>query len=249
MTETAFRFDADGVEIAGYMRDKGTGPVGIFVHGFRSDCRGQKAAVLADHAAACGYSWVRFDLAGHGESGGRFADERLTSWLHNLRVLAARYGPRPLVLVGSSLGAWLAVLLARERSAVGGLVLLAPAFNFLQRGYAAMSTSDQQRWRREGRIALPDPYGPPGATYELAYELVADAARHDVLSAPLSLSCPVTIIHGSDDELVPVAIGEQFYQQLSAPHKELVVVPAGDHRLTAALPEITSAVDRVFARL
>ncbi len=249
MTETAFRFDTGATEIAGYLRDTGTGPVGIFVHGFRSDCRGDKATALAQHAAARGYSWVRFDLAGHGESGGRFANESLSTWLANLRALASRFAPRPLVLVGSSLGAWLAVLLAREWQTVGGLVLVAPAFNFLQRGYASLPPAQRQRWQAEGRMALPDPYGPPGATYELPYGLIEDAARHDVLSAPVALACPVTVLHGSDDELVPVAIGETFFRQLSAPHKELVVVPAGDHRLTGALPEIVSAVDRVWGRL
>ncbi|MDA8390133.1 MAG: alpha/beta hydrolase [Gammaproteobacteria bacterium] len=249
MREAAFRFDTGTTEIAGYAHDTGTGPVGIFVHGFRSDCQGEKATALAEHAIARRYSWVRFDLAGHGASGGRFPAERLSTWLANLRALANRYAPRPLLLVGSSLGAWLAVLLARERPAVGGLVLLAPAFNFLQRGYAALPPGLQDRWRAEGRLELPDPYGLPGATYELEYGLIEDAAHHDVLSAPVSVRCPVVIIHGRDDELVPLAIGETFFGQLCAPHKELVVVPAGDHRLTVALPEILSAVDRVWSRL
>lgn len=249
MKETAFRFDTGAARLAGYAHDTGTGPVGIFVHGFRSDCRGEKATALAEHAILRGYSWVRFDLAGHGQSSGQFATARLSDWLADLRALADHYAPRPLVLVGSSLGAWLAVLLARESPAVGGLVLLAPAFNFLQRGYAALPPERQVRWRDEGRLTLPDPYGAPGATYELEYGLVEDAVRHDVLSAPVSVSCPVAIIHGRDDELVPVAISETFFRELRAPHKELVVVPAGDHRLTGAATQILSAVDRVWSRL
>lgn len=219
----------------------------MYVHGFRSDCSGAKATALAEYARVRGRSWVRFDLSGHGRSGGAFFDQRLSTWFGDVTAVAARFAPRPLVLVGSSLGGWLAVLVAaRSALPVRGLVLLAPAFNFLQRCQMLLPAPVSAQWQRDGELTLADPYGGPGATYRLAYGLIEEAAAFDVLSTAVTLACPVIIIHGAADALVPVAVSEAFMMQVVAPHKELVIVPAGDHRLTTAGPAIRAAVDTLW---
>ena len=248
MLETAFSLNTrPDILIRGRMADAGYGPVGLFLHGFRSHCAGEKATALTRHAQARGYSWARFDLAAHGASTGVFVEQTLSGWLEDALAVAALYAPRPLILVGSSLGAWLAVLMARSRRIpVAGLVLLAPAFNFLQRYYAGLSQDLRRQWRSEGQLTLPDPYGPPGTVYRLGYRLIEDAAAHDVLSVPVTLPCPLTMIHGDRDEVVPLAVSEDFLRHVHAPDKRLTVVADGDHRLTAAIPRILAEVDALW---
>ncbi|MHB8254111.1 MAG: alpha/beta hydrolase [Acidiferrobacter sp.] len=238
-----------GITLAGLASDTGSGPVGIFLHGFRSNSRGQKAQALAAHAHARGYSWVRFDLAAHGSSEGYFPEQSLSGWLTDALCVARQYAPRPLILVGSSLGAWLAVLVARRASVpVAGLVLLAPAFNFLQRRYENLPPVMQAQWRTQGYLEVPDLYNDSAASYRLGYDLVEDARRHDVLSQPVTLPCPLVILHGAQDPLVPLTVSQEFLAHVGAPEHELLVFPEGDHRLNAAIPELLRAVDRVWQK-
>ncbi|WP_298139645.1 alpha/beta fold hydrolase [Acidiferrobacter sp.] len=248
MHESAFSLTTrPGVLIRGWMADTGNSPVGLFLHGFRSHCAGEKALALTTHALARGYSWVRFDLAAHGASTGVFAQQTLSGWLEDSLSVARLFAPRPLILVGSSLGAWLAVLMARGSDLpVAGLVLLAPALNFLQRSAASLPHDRLARWQGAGRCLFPDPYGPPGTVYELDYGLVLDAATHDVLSSPVTLPCPLSVIHGDHDELVPLSVSEDFVSRVRAPVKRLTVVPDGDHRLTGAIPLILAEVDALW---
>lgn len=250
MNEIAFSLKSrPNVLLAGLASDTGAGPVGLFLHGFRSHAQGQKSLALAAHAQDRGYSWVRFDLAGHGRSGGDFEEQSLSGWLIDALRVAQRYAPRPLILVGSSLGAWLAVLMARERGLnVAGLLLVAPAFNFLQRRHEELPDAIQGLWRAQGYLSVPDIYGAGTDHYRIRHEVLEDARRHDVLTAPVTLPCPLVIIHGSDDELVPVSVSEEFLAHVSAPEQELRVIPGGDHRLTEAIPELCAAVDRLWAR-
>lgn len=250
MHETSFSLTTrPGITIRGRAQDSGYGPVGLFLHGFRSHCDGEKAQALVAHARARGYSWARFDLAAHGASGGALEEQTVSGWLVDATSVAERYAPRPLILVGSSLGAWLAVAMARSgRVPVAGLVLLAPAFNFLQRYYASLSDDLRRQWRTDGYLALPDPYAPAGAVYRLGHGLIDDADRHDVVSSPVALPCPFTIIHGAQDDIVPLAVSEAFLRHAQAPAKRLVVIPGGDHRLTAAVPRILTEVDALWPR-
>lgn len=221
--------------------------IGVYVHGFRSDCDGAKSLALARHAQQQGYAWLRFDLGGHGASAGRFGDFRLSHLLADLNAALAALPQRRIVLVGSSMGAWLAVLAARQwPQRIAALVLLAPGFNFLQRLFAAMTLAAQRQWQSAGIHRFASHYD--ANTYELEFAAVADADAHDVLSEPVDLPCPVHIIHGEQDEVVPIAISENFFAKLRAPHRKFTRVPAGDHRLTDAEATILAAVDRLWPR-
>lgn len=218
---------------------------------------------LVRHAKRRGCAWLRFDLSGHGASAGRFSDFRISRALADVEAALGTV-PRtypsghtgadsdaPIVLVGSSLGAWLAVLAARRQpERIAGLVLLAPGFNFLQRQFAAMAPATQAQWRSTGTFRFASHYDE--SNYELAYAAVTDAALHDVLSEPLELRCPVHIVHGDADEIVPIAVSERFLAKLSQPPDSPPViftrVPGGDHRLTGADAQITRAVDAVWPR-
>jgi pimeloyl-ACP methyl ester carboxylesterase len=124
---------------------------GVFLHGFRSDCDGSKAIALAQHAEHRGYSWVRFDLSGHGRSDGDFTTFTITDAVRDVLAVLEALAPRPVVLVGSSLGGWLSVLAAQHApQQVRAMLLIAPAFNFVQNFLAALPAEELRRWARQG---------------------------------------------------------------------------------------------------
>lgn len=228
-------------------------PVGVYLHGFRSHSAGNKSLALVRHAQRRGRAWLRFDLSGHGASAGRFRDFRISHAVADVEAALASpaCAHARVVLVGSSLGGWLAVLAAkRQPTRIAGLVLLAPGFDFLQRQFDAMSAAAQAQWRAEGVHTFASHYDP--SHYELEYAAVTDSEHHRVLSAPLALRCPVHIVHGDADEIVPLRVSEDFLAQLTAapgcPAPAFTRVPGGDHRLSGAGTAITDAVDGVWPR-
>src|SRR5918997_3447082 len=127
---------ADARRLATLVRD-GRGPTVVWLGGFRSDMRATKAEALDAWAARTGRAFLRFDYSGHGESGGRFEDGTISAWLEDALAVLARFGSGRPILVGSSMGGWLALLAARALaggpSAPAGLVLIAPAVDFTER--------------------------------------------------------------------------------------------------------------------
>lgn len=236
----------DGVVLRGRIDDPhGQGPIGIFLHGFRSHSNGRKGCALADHAHHHGRAWLAFDLRGHGRSDGSPASLRVSALCADLDAVLARLAPRPVLLAGSSLGGWLAVLAAgRHPDQVRALLLVAPAFNFIQKYFGALPPDELDRWRRRGTRRFNDQYS--GDSYLLDYEMVEDAARHDVFGGRISLSCPVVVVHGDHDEVVPLAQSRRFVDEI-APAGELVAVAGGDHRLATGVPQLLAATDRLWS--
>lgn len=233
-----------GRTLRGHLRDA-PGPVGLFLHGFASHAAGNKSLALARHAAQRGYAWLRMDLSGHGESDGAFQDFRLSTLLADVEAILASLSDRPVLLVGSSMGGWLAVLAALRRPRqVCGLVLIAPAFNFIQTHFGALPPAELAGWEHAGWRDFEDRY--EGVGYRLHHDVLADAAPFDVLAAPVALACPMILIHGEHDESVPLALSEAFERHAQAPYKELHVIAGGDHRLNAGIPLMCQAVDALW---
>lgn len=245
-TETPYSLTrAPGQALRGYVQLAAPGPVGLFIHGFRSHADGDKARALAAHAQRRGYAWARFDLSGHGESDGDFCDFRISALRDDVLALMNALA-RPVVLVGSSMGAWLAVLATvLQPQQVRGLVLIAPGFDFLATVYANLSDEEQARWQRHGCHRFGSAWEP--FPYALPFAALADARALHVLERPLALPCPLHIVHGRDDEVVPVNVSERFLKLTAAPAKTLEIIEGGDHRLHSGLPAICQAVDRQFA--
>lgn len=244
-SERAFALKtAHGTDLSGCRLDFGGDRIGIFVHGFRSDRGGTKSEALARHAQERRYDWLRVDLSGHGQSSGDFRDFRLSTLLADLEAVLDRVA-MPVVLVGSSMGGWLSALAAQRRpNQVRALILIAPAFNFIQLNFGSLPAAELVAWRQSRWRTFASRYGDD--SYELEHEVLADAAGFDLLSQPQTLSCPVAIIHGERDEAVPLEVSERFLSNLSAPKKAFSVIPHGDHRLNAAIPLLLSTVDRLW---
>jgi len=243
--ETDWRLTPRGnIILRGFKRPGDSRHLGVFLHGFRSHCDGGKSRHLSALAGRNGYSWLRFDQRGCGMSAGRFQDFTISGAIDDTQAaLRALDGP-PCVLVGSSLGALIALHVAKSRHCrVAGLVLLAPALRIVER-FLHQQVDEQaaQQWRQRGYRWFPDPYA--GTCYRQNYAFYADALGY--AEPPTALPCPVRVIHGGRDELLPARDSETWLAELDCPAKGLEIIDRGDHRLTEWSDVIARHTETLF---
>ena len=221
----------------------------VWVHGLGSHRGGEKAATVAQECARRGWPFTAFDFRGHGASGGRMTDLRASGLLEDLaavRDFLAGRGHTRLGLVGSSMGGFAAAWFARQHpGAVVGSVLVAPAFNFLERRWNSLTDAERDDWQRTGRRRFRSEW----ADAELGYGLVEE--RTDFATDQLTPGwvTPALLFHGCADDAVPFADSLDFLRSVQCPDVELRLLKDGDHRLTAYKDEIAAAAGRFFARL
>ena len=227
MTETTGRLAREGAPSLAWRRVEGAGPTVLWLGGYRSDMTGTKAQALADWALASGRSFLRFDYSGHGESDGDFAEGTITAWREDALAAIDGLTEGPLLLVGSSMGAWIAVLATLARpERVAGLVLVAPALDFTSALVEpSMSAADRETLARDGVWADPN-----GQTYTRA--LIEDGARWTLLPGPIPIHCQVRILQGGRDESVPWKHALATAEALAAEDVVFTLVKDGDHRLS-----------------
>ncbi len=235
---------ADGQNVRGTFRDTGSGPVGVFLHGLLSDANGTKSMSLWQHAVNTHRSWVRFDMRAHGESDGTFDEFMISRAAEDTRRVLSQFAGRPKVLVGSSMGGWVAAISALDRRLkVCGLVLIAPAFNFVQSLFDTLSEQEQRQWENKGSRLIESPY--PDCNFALSIDAVRDARQFDLLDRPLKFECPVHILHGQLDDVVPPALSESICEHCNSPIR-LTLLENADHRLTDHSEHILKAVDQIW---
>ncbi|MER0239326.1 alpha/beta hydrolase [Fulvimarina sp. MAC8] len=230
----------------------GRGPTIVWLGGYRSDMRGTKAEHLLDIAAREGRAYMRLDYSGHGESGGRFEEGTISRWTEEaLRAIEAS-GARSVLLVGSSMGAWIALnLVARARSgqasfSVAGLLLLAPAPDFTERLMRPrLSEADLMSIQTRGLLEEPSEYSDEPNIYTKA--LFDDGAANLVMDGPIETGCPVAIIQGMEDPDVPHAHALALMTCLSADDATMTLIRNGDHRLSR--PKDLDVIERVLTNL
>jgi pimeloyl-ACP methyl ester carboxylesterase len=246
MTDPRFLTTPQGRRIA-YDRVKGRGPGVVFLHGLRSDMTGTKAQHLADWARRTGRAFVRFDCSGHGQSSERFQDGAIGDWFEDALAVLAQLTEGPQVLVGSSMGGWLALLLARALPGrVRGLVGIAAAPDFTEDSLWAGADDAQRRAMvKRGWVELPSAYGEPPMV--ITRRLIEEGRAHLVLRAPLALPFPVRLLHGTADADVPVAVALRLMEHAEAPDMRLTLIKGADHRFSSAncLAAIEGAIDEV----
>ncbi len=237
-----------GENIRGYFHDTGSGPVGIYLHGFRSNCNGEKALQIAHHALNKSRSWLRFDLRGHGISDGDLRDQIISSGLADLLHVIDYLKPRPLILHGSSMGGWISLLASlRRKSRISGMLLIAPAFNFVQNNLSILPEQVKQRWQAETYMSFPDAYGEE--PYSLRYDIMQDAEQYDVLNTEITVDIPLHIVHGENDPIIPIAQTEKFIRHAQLSKLVFEKIPNGDHRLTQEIPQIISHIDHLWQEI
>ncbi len=216
-----------------------SGPCGTFwLGGFKSDMRGSKAEVLAEHARTANRSFIRFDYSGHGESGGEFADGTISGWLDQAQAVFTRCAAGRRVLIGSSMGGWIALLLAKRlieagtADRLGGVILIAPAAD-MTRDLMWDKYGDEFRDEvmRLGRYERPSEYS--DEPYVITKGLIEDGAQHLVLDNGLELPCPVRILQGEGDADVPWQHALKTYHALTGDDVTFELIKHGDHRLSS----------------
>jgi pimeloyl-ACP methyl ester carboxylesterase len=215
----------------------GSGPGLFWLGGFNSDMRGAKALALDEWAAARGRACVRFDYSGHGESGGAFADGTIGRWLEESVAVFDRLCRGPQVVIGSSMGGWMALLLARKlarraagQASLAGLVLIAPAPDFTEElMWKGFPPEIRQEIETKGVWLRPSAYGDP---YPITRALIEEGRNHLLLGSTIEVGCPVRILQGAQDPDVPWRHAFALAQRLPADDVVLTMIQDGDHRLS-----------------
>jgi len=210
----------------------GAGPVVVFCPGYASDMNGTKATALLEICEHERLAMLRFDYSGHGRSGGEFIDGSIGSWLEDAAFIISQVVPQQeLLIVGSSMGGWIALLLAlRLKAQLCGLLLIAPAPDFTERLILPELSADQLHTiKMQGVLHRPSEYGEP---LPLTWRLLEEGRAHLLLDAPIAVHCPVRILHGMQDADVPWKLSLELAEQLETPDVRLVFVKDGDHRLS-----------------
>ena len=256
MTASAPDFIAvDNTRIAVRHKDRAV-PGVVWLGGYKSDMLGTKAETLAGWTSDKGLSFLRHDYSGHGESAGRFADGTISKWLNESLAVFRQFTTGPQILVGSSMGAWIALRMnaelnkAGEGDRVAGLVLLAPAPDFTAELVEPDLTEAQRKDLVEkGYFEEPSEYSPEPYIYTRA--LIEDGRQNLVMTGPIHTHCPVHIIQGLVDPDVPHSHALKLMSLLPADDATLSLVPDGDHRLSRPqdLELMTRAVGEMTARV
>lgn len=228
-----------------YGQSPGQGPGVVFLGGFKSDMTGTKALFLQDWAARQGRAFLRFDYSGHGQSSGDFLDGCIGDWFDDALDTIQSLTTGPQILVGSSMGGWISLLVARAiPTRIAGLVGIAAAPDFTEDSLLAGFTPDQRRaLEDEGQIDLPSDYS--DAPYTITRHLIENGRRHLVLRTPLDLPFPVRLLQGTADADVPPAVALRLMDHATSPDLRLTLVKGADHRFSTpdCLALIGASVD------
>lgn len=228
----------------------GEGPPVVWLGGFRSDMLSTKAQALDDWAEAHGRALLRFDYSGHGESEGRFEDGTISRWTQESVAVIRRFAAQDPILVGSSMGGWIALLAARALSQVtppvrpSALVLIAPAVDFTQAlMWEAFPQDIRETIERDGVWMRPSAYAPE--PYPVTRALIEDGRRNLLLDGPIRTHCPVHILQGMQDPDVPWRHAMRLVEHLPGDEVIVTLVKDGDHRLSRPqdLDRLVAAVE------
>ena len=223
----------------------------IFLGGFMSDMTGTKALALEAHAQATGQDFLRFDYLGHGASSGRFEDGTIGRWTEDAIAVLDALSEGPQILVGSSMGGWIMLLAAAARpDRIAGLVGVAAAPDFTETlMWQRFSPEIRATMERDGVYYEPSEYNPE--PYAITMELIVEGRNHLLMDAPIPISCPVRLIHGTADPDVPWKLSLDLTDRLDSADVEVTLVKDGGHRLSEPgdLARLTAAVAALSAQL
>jgi pimeloyl-ACP methyl ester carboxylesterase len=218
-------------------------PLGLFwLGGFKSDMQGTKAVAIDRWAGEKGRACIRFDYSGHGESGGDFVDGTIGRWLEESLAVFDRCARGPQVVVGSSMGGWLALLLARElkhraadarqpTASLAGLVLIAPAVDFTEElMWKKFPPEVKREIETKGVWQRPSPYS--DEPYQITRTLIEEGRRHLLFGGLIETGCPVRILQGVQDADVPWQHAIELCSRLAHDDVVLTLIKDGDHRLS-----------------
>ena len=232
-----------------YDQTTGSGPGIVFLGGFMSDKEGTKAIALEDWAKDKGRAFLRFDYSGHGMSSGDFLDGCIGDWADDAEAIIRGLTDGPQILVGSSMGGWISLLMARRMpEKIAGLVTVAAAPDFTEDGYWANFSEDERNaLERTGQVAVPSDYS--DEPYIITKRLIEDGREHLVLRTPLTLPFPVRFLQGTEDDAVSTETATRLLQHAKGIDMQLTLVKGADHRFSdpLCLQILVDALEEVLA--
>lgn len=250
MSNPSFLTTPQNRRIAHY-QSMGQGPGVVFLGGFRSDMGGTKAVHLEHWAQSQGRAFLRFDYSGHGDSSGEFLDGAIGDWFEDALAAITTLTTGPQILVGSSMGGWISLLVARTiPDRIAGFLGIAAAPDFTEDSMWANFTPAQRAELAKGQLALPSDYSDD--PYIITKRLIEEGRDRLVLRTPLDLPFPVRLLQGTDDVDVPPSVALRLLDHATSPDMRLTLVKGADHRfstpecldlITTTLNEFTQRAD------
>lgn len=229
MNKPQFLNTAQGRRIA-YHLTEGRGPCVVFLGGYKSDMTGSKAVYLEDWAKAEGRAYLRLDYSGHGASDGVFEDGCIGDWAQDAEAAINALTQGPVILVGSSMGGWISLLMCLRLGRVAGLVTIAAAPDFTEDAFwAGFDETQRMQLMERGQVALPSDYGDP---YIVTRRLIEDGRNHLVMRAPLALPFRVRFLQGSADKVVSSATALALLEHVESADATLTFLKGGDHSMS-----------------
>lgn len=230
MTHQSF-VSAQGRRLAYRASKPKTGLTYVWLSGFKSDMTGTKVTVLETWAQQAGHGFLAFDYSGHGVSDGAFEDGTISAWREDALAAIEALTSGQLILVGSSMGGWMALLSALAlQDRVAALVLIAPAPDFTQKlMWPEFSSGQQAEIMQQGQTLRPSEYGDP---YPITRALIEDGQKWTLLDSAIDLTCPVRILQGQQDPDVPWEHAFRLVETLNSEDVVFSLIKDGDHRLS-----------------
>ena len=202
----------------------------FFFGGYASAMTGTKATNLNNWTKKQKINLVRFDYSGHGESTGNFKDGTVTKWSSEAGEIFHRFKTKKNILVGSSMGGWISLLVLRENfNEINGFIGIASAPDFTVNEWLKLSTNEQKEFIEKGSILFPDD---DHGAYEVSYKFVNDGFNNLLLDQEINISCPIRLLHGRLDKVVPVSTSEKIIEKVLSIDKDLIIIEDGDHSLS-----------------
>ncbi len=229
-----------------YEKLSGNGPGVVFLGGLNSDMEGSKALHLHQWAQTNGRAFLRLDYSGHGQSDGQFTDGSIGDWAQDAEQAIDALTTGPQIVVGSSMGGWIALILAgRFGARIAGLVGIATAADFTEDGFWGQFTAQQrQQLLEKGQISMPSDFDEP---YIITRRLIEDGREHLVLRAPLSLPMPVRFLQGQADTVVTPETALRLLDHAQGPDIRLTLVKDTDHRFST--PDCFEIIEHTVGEL
>jgi len=232
-----------------YHYTEGKQPGVVFLGGFRSDMSGVKAMALEAWCKKHGRAFLRFDYEGHGESSGNFEDGTIGLWLKNARLMLTKVTQGRQILVGSSMGGWLALLLAMQKpKTIAGIIGIAAAPDFTEiMMFETMSKAQIETLETQGKIMVKSDFG---EQYPITRELIVEARNHLLLQDIIPVRCPVVLLHGKYDEEIPWEFSLKINRQLLTKDVKTILIEKGDHRLSTPgdIEKILNVLEKMVLR-
>jgi pimeloyl-ACP methyl ester carboxylesterase len=257
LNDIKFYTRPNGARLAYRLENEGAPGSGVFwLGGFKSDMAGTKAEAVAALARKKGRQCLRFDYSGHGASDGVFSELALTDWLGDAVSIFLQFAHGAQLIVGSSMGGYIALLLARRLrqkyshalARLKGMVLIAPAADMTQALFwENFSEHVRQQIETRGEWEMPSPYG---EGYVVTRRLIEDGRQHLILGQDMPVDFPVRILHGGDDPDVPWQHGLKVYEMIKGEDVSFTLIKGGDHRLSTPrdLELITETIEKLIYR-